>query len=432
MSMDMGASERVLASFERFLRERKLAGDRQLPYLVGWVKGFLELGRRNGEPASDETLLAYLRHLNGMNRYKEWQLQQAEDAVKIYLHQFRDSDECSGETKKVKHREKSVALRDAIPTMENAMRLRHYAPRTVKTYRNWALRFLDYRTESGLTKSVEAQDVKSFLTHLAVRGRVSASTQNQAFNAILFLCRYVLRVPLDEMDKTVRAKRKRRLPTVLSTEEVKQLLNAVEPKYGLMVKLIYGSGVRLMELVQIRIKDFDFEGHLLFVRGGKGDKDRTTLLPVSLNDELHEHLTTVRRWHEEDLARGLGEAPLPEALGRKYPNAGRDWGWQYAFPADKVGVDPSDGKLRRYHVYHQTVRAAVQRAARKTDIPKHVTPHALRHYAASLIMPTVLAARRSSAINIGGSLGLAVVRCGIIRGSPERPRVRRRDGSVLA
>ena len=222
-------------------------------------------------------------------------------------------------------------------------------------------------------------DVKAFLTRLAMVEKISASTQNQAFNALLLLFREVLRTDLEEMAQTVRAKRGRKLPTVLSVKEVQALLAAVEPEYQLMVKLLYGGGLRLMELLRLRVKDLDFDAGLVIVRSGKGDKDRSTLLPETLRDALRRHLATVREWHEKDLAQGYGEAPLPDALARKYPNAGREWGWQYVFPADKVAVDPADGKMRRYHVYEKTLQAAVRRAVRKAGIVKPASVHTLRH-----------------------------------------------------
>jgi integron integrase len=170
-------------------------------------------------------------------------------------------------------------------------------------------------------------------------------------------------------------------------DEVQRLLSAIDPPFQLMVKLLYGSGLRLGELLRLRVKDLDFDAGLVVVRSGKGDKDRATLLPVTLHEELHAHLAKVREWHEVDVANGYGEAPLPDALARKYPNAGREWGWQYVFPADKVAVDRADGKTRRYHIYDQDLQKAVRRAAQKSGLTKHATPHTLRHsFATHLLM----------------------------------------------
>ncbi|MCX6348966.1 MAG: integron integrase [Candidatus Aureabacteria bacterium] len=266
-----------------------------------------------------------------------------------------------------------------LTRLREVLRLRHYSQSTERTYLHWSRRFLDYRRQTGLIGEPTAADVKAFLTRLAMVEKVSASTQNQAFSALLLLFREVLRTDLGEMAHTVRAKRGRKLPTVLSMNEVQALLAAVEPEYQLMVKLLYGGGLRLMELLRLRVKDLDFDAGLVIIRSGKGDKDRTTLLPESLREALWIHLAKVREWHEADLAQGYGDAPLPDALARKYPNAGREWGWQYVFPANKVAVDPADGKMRRYHVYEKTLQAAVRRAVRKADIAKPASVHTLRH-----------------------------------------------------
>jgi len=263
--------------------------------------------------------------------------------------------------------------------LREVIRLRHYANSTEKAYLHWTRRFLAYQRHAGGEGEPTSDDVRAFLTRLAMAERVSSSTQNQAFSAILLFFREVLRTDLDDMSKAVRAKRGRKLPTVLSVDEMQRLLAAVEREYQLMVKLLYGSGLRLMELICLRVKDLDFDAGLVVVRSGKGDKDRTTLLPVTLHAELRGHLATVQQWHKADLAQGYGEAPLPDALARKYPNAGREWGWQYVFPANKVAVDPADGKVRRYHMHAKVLQAAVARAVRRAGIAKHATAHTLRH-----------------------------------------------------
>ena len=304
---------------------------------------------------------------------KPWQLQQASDAIRIYRDQYRGAKAEDDDGPSV-----PAFVDDAarLERLREVIRLRHYASSTEKTYLHWNRRFLAYRHDTEAEGEPTAADAKAFLTHLAMVEKVSASTQNQAFSALLLLFREVLHVDLEEMAQTVRAKRGPKLPTVMSVTEVQRLLSAVEPPFQLMVKLLYGSGLRLGELLRLRVKDLDFDGGLVVVRSGKGDKDRATLLPVTLCDELHAHLAKVRAWHEVDVANGYGEAPLPDALARKHPNAGREWGWQYVFPADKVAVDPADGKTRRYHVYDQDLQKAVRRAARKAGLakPRHGCP----------------------------------------------------------
>ncbi|SHF28992.1 integron integrase [Desulfacinum infernum DSM 9756] len=308
---------------------------------------------------------------------KAWQIEQAGDAIGIYRYQYRGvSGHKDGTRKNVVIPGGDEKLLDRL---REVIRLRHYAKSTEKSYLQWTRRFLAYRKHAGLMGEPAASDVKAFLTRLAMIENVSASTQNQAFSALLLFFREVLRKDLNGMGQTLRARRGRRLPTVLSVSEAQTLLEAVEPDYRLMVKLLYGSGLRLMELLRLRVKDIDFDGELITVRGGKGDKDRTTLLPESVREELRAHLAKVRKWYEADLAKGYGEAPLPGALARKYPDAGKEWGWQYLFPADKIAVDPADGKMRRYHVYEKTLQGAIRRAVRRAGLTKRASAHTLPH-----------------------------------------------------
>lgn len=382
-----GARDRlpeVLDGYANFLRDKELAIPKHQPYLVRWVREFLLFARNHGGYTFEQTLDLFLATAGGRVGTKPWQLQQASDAIRIYRYQYRgaNNDGEGGSPAAGLNDEAAILVR-----LREVIRLRHYAKSTEKTYLHWTHRFLAYRRETGADGEPTAIDAKAFLTRLAMVERVSASTQNQAFSALLLLFREVLRVDLEEMAQTVRARRGPKLPTVLSLAEVQRLLTAVDPPHQLVVKLLYGSGLRLGELVGLRVKDLDFDAGLVVVRSGKGDKDRATLLPESLHEELHAHLEQVRQRHEADLANGYGEAPLPDALARKYPNAGREWGWQYVFPVDKVAVDPADGKMRRYHIFDQDVQKAVRRAAQKAGIVKHATPHTLRHsFATHLLM----------------------------------------------
>ena len=367
----------VLSGYEKFLQDKGLAVPKHRPYLVRWVQQFLYFARAHPGYTFEQTLDLFLGQIGERVGVKPWQIQQAANAVRVYRYQYRQAktesqDEAGGPAAGV---DDSALLR----RLREVIRLRHYAESTERTYLQWSRRFLAYRRKTGLQGEPTSADVKAFLTRLAMAEKVSASTQNQAFSALLLLFREVLRTDLAEMAQTVRARRGRRLPTVLSVREVQALLAQVEPEFQLMVRLLYGSGLRLMELLRLRVKDIDFDGGLVMVRSGKGDRDRSTLLPVSLHEDLKSHLEKVRRWHESDLAKSHGEAPLPYALARKYPGAGKEWGWQYVFPADKVGVDPADGKVRRYHVHGGAIQAAVRTAAKKAGITKRASPHTLRH-----------------------------------------------------
>ena len=232
-------------------------------------------------------------------------------------------------------------------------------------------------------------DAKAFLTYLATRRRVSASTQNQAFSALLFLYRNVFEVELQGMGDTLRARRGRRLPVVLSMDEVAAVFGQLEGTLGLMIELLYGAGLRLNELVQLRVKDIDFEGASITVRSGKGDADRITILPERVKCRLVQHLENVRRLHERDLAAGAGAAPLPDALCRKYPSAAREWGWQYVFPSRKIEL-ADDGVIRHWHMSPATVQRAMRQAVRAAGISRPAGVHTLRHsFATHLVMQGV-------------------------------------------
>jgi integron integrase len=221
--------------------------------------------------------------------------------------------------------------------------------------------------------------VEAFLTHLAVEGRVAASTQNQAKSALLFVYREVLGAELPWLDGIESAKRPTRLPVVLTPEEVRAILARVAGTSALILRLLYGTGMRILECLRLRVQDVDFARREILVRDGKGAKDRVTVLPMRVARGLREHLVRVRELHRADLAAGGGEVYLPYALARKYPAAGRDWGWQYVFPSHRRSIDPHSGVERRHHAGEQAIQRAMQQALRDAGIAKHATPHTLRH-----------------------------------------------------
>jgi integron integrase len=258
------------------------------------------------------------------------------------------------------------------------LRIKHYSLRTEQAYLHWVRRFIffhDKRHPAGLG----GPEVERFLSHLATEGRVSASTQNQALAALLFLYREVLGKELPWMDGVVRAKRPARVPVVLSENEVRALLAQLDGKRWLVAALLYATGMRLLEGLRLRVKDVDFERREITVRDGKGGRDRRTMLPERLIEPLRSHLARVQVLHERDLAEGFGEVYLPFALSRKYPRAGRSWAWQYVFPSGRRSNDPLDGTVRRHHLDEKVVQRAVLEAARKAGLAKPVSPHVLRH-----------------------------------------------------
>jgi integron integrase len=272
-----------------------------------------------------------------------------------------------------------------LDQLRNAIRQKHYSIRTEEAYVDWVRRFILFHNKLH-PKDMGSQEIESFLAHLAVDRQVAASTQNQAFNAILFLYRHVLHKDIDARLNAVRAKRPRRLPTVLTYEETRRLLAAMSGVRQLMAKLLYGSGLRLMECVGLRVKDVDFGLHQIIVREGKGRKDRITILPDHLVPLLQEHLQRVKMIHQQDLNKGYGTVYLPYALDRKYPNANREWAWQYVFPASRLSKDPRTGLTRRHHIHPTTLQKAVKRAASLAKIDKPVSCHTLRHsFATDLI-----------------------------------------------
>ena len=262
--------------------------------------------------------------------------------------------------------------------VRDKIRLKHYSIRTEQAYTDWIKRFVLFHKKRHPT-DMGAAEVEEFLTHLAVAGKVSASTQNQAKNALLFLYREVLAMELPWLDEVAKAKSAKRLPVVLTVAETLRLLDRMDGTAGLIARLLYGSGMRVMEGARLRVKDIDFERCELIVREGKGNKDRVTMLPQSLVAPLKLHLARVKALHQEELSVGLGEVYMPFALSRKYPSAGREWHWQYVFPAAKRSVDPRSGIERRHHVSDQSVQRAVRQAARDAGLNKPVTPHTLRH-----------------------------------------------------
>ena len=258
------------------------------------------------------------------------------------------------------------------------IRVRHYSLRTEQTYVDWARRFILFHDKRH-PKEMGAGEVRDFLSHLAVDRNVSASTQNQAKSALLFLYREVLQIQLPWLDEVIAAKTAKRLPVVLTQVETRELLGAMSGTMGLMASLLYGTGMRLMEGLRLRVKDVEFSRREIIVREGKGNKGRVTVLPENLILPLQAHLVKVKALHERDLTAGFGEVYLPSALAVKYPNAAKAWGWQFIFPSPVRSVDPRSGVEPRHHIYETSVQRAVREASKLAGIHKLVTPHVLRH-----------------------------------------------------
>ena len=440
--MDLRENEMGLEEFGEFLLRRRIVPEKNAKFYVAWVRKFLG---QTADPklSMEERIEDFVEGLRQEGGREEWQVEQAERAVKTFFHVFLNG---AGLTERPAARVERdaagrVGVAETLAATRDLLRTKHYSYRTEQTYLGWIGQFLEYQGSLGTSiqdsgvriqkggqggsiqelefriqkeekragsstsnnqypmsndqqgagkVAVDGQGVKSFLTYLATRRRVSAGTQNQAFSALVFLCREVLRLPETDLDAGVRAKATQRLPAVLSTEETARLLEAMAGTARLMAEVTYGGGLRVMECCRLRVKDVDFENDLLFVRDGKGGKDRSTLLAKSVKERLRAHLARVRELHGQDLAAGAGEARLPDALERKYPQAGREWGWQFVFPAQNLSVDPRGGKVRRHHASDAMLQRAVKEAVAKAGIDKPVSVHTLRHsFATHLLLAGV-------------------------------------------
>jgi integron integrase len=265
-----------------------------------------------------------------------------------------------------------------LDSVQQALELRHYSPKTVEAYVSWVRRFVLFHQRRH-PRELGSEEVSAFLSHLASRSGVSASTQNQALAALLFLYSDVLQRPLASLGPVVHAKRPMRLPVVMSRQEVDAVLGRLEGVWRLMGSLLYGSGLRLLECASLRVKDVDFGGGQIVVRRAKGQKDRATLLPRSVIEPLQAHLLRVRARHQHDLSEGAGTVALPGALRLKYPNANREWPWQWLFPATRRYLDATTGEQRRHHLHETALQRAVRTAALAASISKPVSCHTFRH-----------------------------------------------------
>ncbi|QSL93225.1 integron integrase [Ectopseudomonas toyotomiensis] len=265
-----------------------------------------------------------------------------------------------------------------LDQLRQQIRVRNYSIRTEAVYAEWVkryIRFHHYRHPAEMG----AVEIEAFLTHLAVKRDVSASTQNQALAALLFLYKEVLKLGLPWLQGVVRAKKPKHLPVVLTRIEVDALLAQLQGDSWIVANLLYGAGLRLLEALRLRVKDVDFTRREIIVRDGKGQKDRVTMLPMRVVEPLRQHLNKVQHVHQGDLAEGFGEANLPFALARKYPNAAKEWGWQFVFPSGNRSQDPRGHGIYRHHLHEKTIQRAVREAARRAGLIKHATPHSLRH-----------------------------------------------------
>lgn len=365
-----------LEPFVQYIKQRNLVDERHLPFYVKWVQRFLTAELPPIAASAADRIQAFENLLSKDRSIEEWQVRQALRAVELYVKVFATTGKA--ETVSAGNPDKAISDAEGVYSqMRDLIRIRHYAYRTEQTYLDWVRRYLAYALKHELDWR-QNDSARAYISSLATQQNVAASTQNQAFSALLFLLREVLKQENPDLT-SVRAKQGTRLPVVLSQEEVRQVLKMTPTDDRLLLQLAYGAGLRVSELIRLRIKDLDFDNRLVIVRAGKGNKDRGTLMSKALMDPLKAQIQAVKRVHEQDLASGHGAVYLPFALDRKYPAAPKEFGWQYLFPANDLAVDPRSGVVRRHHISDQVPQRIMRDAVRKAGIDKPASIHCMRH-----------------------------------------------------
>jgi integron integrase len=392
--------DRFWDAYRGCAEENRVRPDRS-PFYVRWAKEFESFLRDKPlKERSRKDIEAFLSDLRKRQGIADWQVLQAEHALKILYEIFlphyapekhtavsqagkHPAKEAVAKTDRFRDRvipgEVERLFSELVEAVKTEIRTRHFSYRTETTYLDWVRRFIAFHNYANPRELDAPTAVKDYLDYLAVEREVTASTQNQALNALVFFYGQVLRKPVGQIEEFTRAKRPRRLPEVMTQKEVQSLLSKMSSTTGLMAGLMYGSGLRLMECVRLRVKDIDFAQHQVMVRDGKGQKDRVTMLPERFAAPLQKHLVQVKAIYEQDLAQGTAGVYLWPALERKFPNAGKEWIWQYVFPAKSLSVDPRSGKVRRHHINETLIQKAVKEAAMQAAINKKVSCHTLRH-----------------------------------------------------
>ena len=349
-----------------------------------WLRYYLDFCKKYGHAyAEAESLGLFIEKLKE-KKQSEQQRAEAAMAVELYYSGIQKSARQVCETQQA-YGKKQAPWDIAIESLKNEIQVRHYSVKTMKAYSLWAEK-LRYFTREKIPESLTPDDVKEFLTFLAVKKRVSASSQNQAFNGLLFFFRNVLKKEFGKIDGVVRAKRKPYIPVVLSRQEIDRVLDNLVSPYDLVVKLLYGCGLRLSECMKLRVHNFNFDHGVLTVHDGKGKKDRTVPLPETIRGELEDQLARVIAWHENDLKKGYAGVFMPDRIEQKYKNAPRELIWQWFFPAKELTFVADSNEYRRYHLHVTHVQKAIRRAVRKSKIIKRASAHTFRHSFASHLL----------------------------------------------
>jgi integron integrase len=358
--------------FEQYLSNQRIVPDKKIPFFLHWVKQcYLHCNKPISATLGQDEIDSFLMKI--AKRKEDWQVDQARMAINLYGFHKSRIEQRQIDTKPAA-KQWAVLKNDMV----RIMRLKHLSLSSEKTYIGWLRsfgRYLGFRHPEHIT----GNHVKDFLTWQAVERRVSVSTQNQAFNALLFFFRHVLNKEIGDLGQVVRAAKKRRMPVVLTKPEVERLLSHVSGRPLLAAEIIYGCGLRLRECIKLRIKDIDFERQRVIVMAGKGNKDRQTLLPECLIEKIKVQMEHSRKLFEHDRRNNVPGVELPFALERKYPNAGKQWGWHWLFPSGKLSTDPRSHIERRHHMHPSSLQKHIRKATRSAKIIKRVTVHTLRH-----------------------------------------------------
>jgi len=362
----------MLERFREYLLGKALVKEKYIPFYLKWVADCYRFNDvPDSQPLQYEQKQLFLKHL--AKNHEDWQVNQAENALRIHDY-YLSSDQKQQAGQEVVDRWFDLENKTTV-----ALRLRHLAYSTERTYISWLRSFHGFIGDKNPAE-ITSRDIQDFLSSLAVERKVSSSTQNQALNALIFLYRHVLEKDLGENElNAVRARRRLHLPVVLTPQETVQIFDRLAGINRLMVMLIYGCGLRLHECLSLRIKDVDLERNTVIVRSGKGDKDRRTVLPETIKGDIIRHMTAIKSLYEEDRRRNLNGVYLPGALDRKYPNAGKEWAWFWLFPAKSLSVEPRTSIVRRHHIHPGSLQKAFKTAVREAAITKQASIHTLRH-----------------------------------------------------
>ncbi len=364
----------TIDNFKRYLLEQINIRSKYIKYYIFWIEDCLKYNSKKfSDKIQNDEKDNFINHLS--KNHQDWQVNQADYAIKLYNFFLSKQEQVSElQTSQNYH----DLWEEIIFKTKNRLRLKQRSYSTENTYLSWLRQFHNY-CKSINPYTLSGENLQDFLTFLAVDRKVAPATQNQALNALVFLYRYVLEKDIENIIDAVRSKHRRKLPVVLTKLEIHQVFYNLKHSTKLMAELIYGCGLRLTECLQLRVKDLDLEQNILLVRSGKGDRDRRTVLPITLKEKLLQHLSEIKELYKQDQIKELPGVELPFALERKYPNAGREWGWFWLFPSKQLSVDPRTNRVRRHHFHPASLQRAFKVALRKTEITKNASLHSLRH-----------------------------------------------------